>query len=386
MMAAVPRAGPLVAIIAAVIAAGCSSGNVANPSREVPGTSAPPASVDPATMVVPAPGTTSTTSSTTMRALSPDAFDSTDHALAARVASAHLGGGDILVVRDGIVVHDHHVGGVQGSTPVLVASSTKWLTAATLMTYVDDGTLALDDPVSRWLPEFAHIQPPVTIRELLDHTSGIRDQACLWDLSGSLKTCVARLAASPRQFPAGSAFSYGNADFHVIGRVLEVVGGADFATVFRRRIGDPLGMTSTSWPGAPNNPSPAAGARTTVNEYARFLTMILARGTFNGRQILSEASVDEIVRNQVGAYDTSHDFSVGITRIPRYGLGCWPDVLDGSGTTVVVSGNGGKGFYPWVDFSSNSYGIVGLQDDRGAQYAVPASQKVEIAARTAVDG
>jgi CubicO group peptidase (beta-lactamase class C family) len=269
---------------------------------------------------------------------------------------------------------------------LLVASSAKWLTAATLMTYVDDGTVGLDDPVSRWLPEFAHEQPPVTIRELLDHTSGVRDQACLWDLGGSLTRCVQRLAASPYQFAPGSAFSYGNADFHVIGRVLEVVGGADFATVFRRRIGGPLGMTSTTWPGAPNNPSPAAGARTTVNDYSHFVTMVLAKGMYQGQRILSEQAIDAIITNQVGAYDTSHDFSVEITRIPRYGLGCWPDVVDSSGHTIVVSGNGGKGLYPWVDYATNSWGIVGVQDDRGAQYAVPASQKVELAARKVLDG
>ena len=52
--------------------------------------------------------------------------------------------------------------------------------------------------------------------------------------------------------------------------------------------------------------------------------------------------------------------------------------------TTVVSGNGGKGLYPWVDFTTRTWGIVGVQDERGAQFAVPASQKVEVEARTAV--
>ena len=91
-----------------------------------------------------------------------------------------------------------------------------------------------------------------------------------------------------------------------------------------------------------------------------------------------------MISNQVSAYDTSRDYSVGITQIPRYGLGCWPDAQDQSAMTVVVSGNGGKGFYPWVDFTTHTWGIVGVQDERGAQVAVPTSQKVEIEARTAV--
>jgi hypothetical protein len=52
--------------------------------------------------------------------------------------------------------------------------------------------------------------------------------------------------------------------------------------------------------------------------------------------------------------------------------------------TAVVSGNGGKGFYPWVDFATQTWGAVGVQDDRGAQLAVPASQRVEVEARAAV--
>ena len=84
------------------------------------------------------------------------------------------------------------------------------------------------------------------------------------------------------------------------------------------------------------------------------------------------------------AYDTSHDYSVGITKIPRYGLGCWPDVKGAAGQTPVVSGNGGKGLYPWVDFTTRTWGIVGVQDERGAQVAVPASLVVEVEARTAV--
>lgn len=325
-------------------------------------------------------------SSSTERAQPPDgrAFDSTDLALRARVSSAGLGGGTVLVVRDGRVIHEHSVGRVGRTTPLSVASTAKWLTAATLMTFVDEGAAGLDDPVAKWLPEFAGEEPPVTLRQLLVHTSGVRDQGCLWSTGTKLGDCVRNVARSAREFTAGTKFSYGNADFHVVGRVIEVLGGADFATIVQHRITGPLGMGATTWPGAPVGPSPAAGARTTVDDYGRFLALILGRGVYDGDRLLSEHAVEELVRNQVGFYDTSRDYSVGITKIPRYALGAWPDVVDATGATVVVSGNGGKGFYPWVDFSTNSYGIVGVQDDRGAEVAVPASQKVAVQARQAV--
>jgi len=312
------------------------------------------------------------------------AFATVNRSLQARVSAAGLRGASLLVVRDGRTLHEYSVGQVSPTTPLAVASTAKWLTAAAMMTYVDEGVAGLDDPVSKWLPEFAGETPPVTLRQLLDHTSGVRDQRCLWNTGGRLGDCVRAVAGSPREFPAGTRFSYGNADFHVVGRVLEVLGNADFATVLARRITGPLGMGATTWPGAPVGPSPAAGAQTTVADYGHFLAMVLGRGVYEGKRILSEAAVEELVRNQVGAYDTSRDYSVGITKIPRYSLGAWPDVVDPSGATVVVSGNGGKGFYPWVDFSTNSYGVIGVQDDRGAEVAVPASQKVAVEARETV--
>ena len=289
------------------------------------------------------------------------------------------------IVRDGTVVHEHQVGSVTGTTLMSVASSTKWLTSATLMSLVDSGLVGLDDPVSRWLPEFATDGPAVTVRQLLTHTSGVRDNDCQGN-GTPLAACVRSIAASAREFPAGAKFSYGNSDFLVLGRVIEVAGGSDFASVVGQRLTGPLAMAATTWPGAPSAANPAFGVRVSVDDYGNFLDMILHRGVFRGTRVLSEAAVGELISDQVRAYDTSGDFSVGITKIPRYAFGSWPDVVDAYGGTVVISGNGGMGFYPWVDFSTDSYGIIGVQDERGARQAVPASQAVEVEARRALGG
>lgn len=331
----------------------------------------------------PAPTTAATTTSIP-KVFAPGTFDPTDRSLEQRVSSAGLSGGMIrIVAADGTVIHEHGVGDVSSSTPLSVASSTKWLTAATLMTFVDQGVIGLDENISRWLPEFGGSNPPVRVRQLLDQTSGVRDNTCQDD-GTALATCVQTLASSPREFPAGSKFSYGNAPFLVVARLIEVLGGADFVTVVRQRLAEPLGMAGPTWPGSPAAPNPAFGAQMTVDDYGKFLDMILHLGAANGTRVLASDAVRQIVTDQVSTYDKSGDFSVGITKIPRYGLGCWPDVKDGSGTTTVVSGNGGKGFYPWVDFTTQTWGIVGVQDERGAQFAVPASQEVEVQARTTV--
>ena len=324
------------------------------------------------------------TKSAAARVFAPGTFDAADASLDARVASAGLAGGMLRIVGvDGAVIHEHSVGEVSGSTQLQVASSSKWFTAATFMTFVDRGVIGLDDDISRWLPEFAGSLPPITARQLLDHTSGVRDNPCQDD-GTALEPCVRTLASSPREFPAGTRFSYGNAPFLVVGRLVEVLGGADFAAVVRDRLTGRLGMAGPEWPGAPSAPNPAFGAQVTVDDYGKLLDLILHEGTVNGTQVLSSSAVREMITNQVGSYDTTGDYSVGITKIPRYGLGCWPDVEDPAGTTVVVSGNGGKGWYPWVDFATRTWGIVGVRDDRGAQYAVPASQEVAVEARAAV--
>ena len=329
--------------------------------------------------------TTAAVTSTTHKVFAPNTFDATDALLEERVRAAGLAGGIIrIVAADGTVIHEHTIGDASGTTPLAVASSTKWLTAATFMTFVDQGVIGLDDDISKWLPEFGGSNPPITPRQLLTHTSGVHDNPCQ-DNGTPLATCVRTLAASTREFPPGSSFSYGNSPFLVVGRLIEVLGGNDFAAVVRQRLTGPLHMDTTTWPGAPTTANPAFGASITVDDYGKFLDMILHDGSSNGTQVLSADAVTQMITDQVSRYDTSHDFSVGLTGIPRYGLGCWPDVVNGA-STAVVSGNGGKGFYPWVDFTTHTWGIIGVQDERGAQVAVPASQKVEVAARTATAG
>ena len=321
---------------------------------------------------------------TSLKVYAATAFDQTDALMTERVNSAGLSGGMVRIGRaDGSVIYEKSIGAVRGSTPLSVASSTKWLTAATFMTFVDQGVIGLDDNIAKWLPEFSNDAPPVTPRQLLSHTSGVRDNKC--QAGGmSLSACVKAIASSARQFPAGSKFSYGNSDFLVIGRLVEILGGADFATIVNRRITGPLQMNATTWPGAPSMANAAFGVRVTIDDYGKFLQMVLNRGETSGTRVLSGQAVDALISNQVSAYDTTNDFAVGITKIPRYGLGGWPDVVNEFGGTVVASGNGAMGFYPWVDYATNTWGIIGVQDARGAPVAVPASQKVAVEARNAL--
>jgi CubicO group peptidase (beta-lactamase class C family) len=291
-------------------------------------------------------------------------------------------GGAVLVARDRTVLHRRTFGGFGPTTRLPVASASKWLTAATLMTLVDEGRVALDDPVARYLPAFRGRDAGVTIRSLLDHTSGLADLGCVGEVTTTLAACAGEAATTPATDPPGRVFHYSGTGYEVAARVVEVVTGASFERAFEQRVARPTGMRRTRFDEGEGsgvrtrNPDAAASAVSTLDDYARFLDMILHLGLAGGRRVLTAASVLEIERDQVAGLDTRADPAVQITKIPTYGLGVWRDVAGPMDVSEIVSGNGGLGFYPWVDRQHGTYGVVAVADDRGSEQAVPASQRV----------
>jgi CubicO group peptidase (beta-lactamase class C family) len=303
-----------------------------------------------------------------------------DDAIEARVSTDHLPGAALLVVRDGRVLRRQGYGSYDPTSVVPIASASKWLTVATLLTLVDEGRLSLDDPVRAYLPEFRGVTGSATIRQLLSHTSGIAQDDCVWDRGSSLQACATEVAARGATGTPGSGFAYGNTGFSVAGRIIEVVTGTSFEQAFEQRIAAPVGMTSTRFDGASYpteaNPVPAASAESDLDDYGRFVEMLAGRGVIDGHRILSEASVLEMEKDQVVGLDTHRDEAVRTTGIPTYGLGVWRDVVTADDTGVIVSGNGAYGFYPWIDRARDAYGVLEVYDQRGSTQAVPDSQEI----------
>ena len=123
-----------------------------------------------------------------------DAFASVDASMRERVRNDGLPGGVVLVVRDGSVIHEASVGDVDPSTVIPIASASKWLTAATIMTLVDEGKLALDDSVAKYLPEFKGGKGKVRVRHLLSHTTGLPWNDCIGDPSTTTEVCIDAIA------------------------------------------------------------------------------------------------------------------------------------------------------------------------------------------------
>jgi CubicO group peptidase (beta-lactamase class C family) len=310
-----------------------------------------------------------------------DPFATLDQSMRDRVKDDDLSGGVLLVVQGSDIIHQADFGSLDADSVIPIASASKWLTSATIMTLVDEGKVSLDESIATYLPEFKGAKKAITVRELLSHTHGLPYAGCTTDTNTTTASCTTAIANGPGPTTKpGKGFSYGGVGYEIAGRIIEVVTGQSFEDAFEDRIARPLGMTHTRFDEYQGqrlrHPVPSGSAVSTVDEYAKFLAMLVANGATSTGRVLSATSVAEIERDQVRGIDTRGDAAVQITKIPTYGLGVWRDVTSATDDIEVVSGSGGFGFYPWIDRRHGNYGIVGVADiANGSQHAVPASQR-----------
>ncbi len=268
-------------------------------------------------------------------------------------AAEDLGGCALVLVHDGETLYAKGFGNVAPDDSIAVASAAKWVSAAALLTLVDEGLLELDAPLSRLLPYLSDGGDPdykagITLRMLLSHTSGLPAVVpSLYDTSLTLAQCAERLAAYPFETQPGKVFRYADLPMQLAGRAAEVVTGKPWAEVFRERIALPLGMAGTNYdvPGPTQNPQLSAGLRSSAIDYSHFLLMLLAQGTFGGREVLSPGLVSEMLRDQ------TRDVA-SWSRQP-YALGAWCTLDPRTGKPIGFSSPGALGFYPWIDLERN---------------------------------
>lgn len=325
-------------------------------------------------------------------------IDSIQSAMQEFVDNGQLSGAVTLVAYKGKVIHHGAVGlaDIESKRPMTtdtlfwVASMTKPITATAVMTLQDAGKLNVDDPVSKYIPEFADQvleetkQPPRTtlaIKHLMTHTNGLVSPA--WPDGGetrSLEEQALAIAAQPLKFEPGSKWQYGHG-LTVAGRIVEVVSGLPFDEYVRRTITDPLGMHDTTFalsdeqrgrlatvyrlnddktalvptphkyvtpkPEVKITPAPSGGLFSTAGDMARFYQMVLSGGQTQGNRIVSINAVHKMTTIQSG------DVVTGFTPGNGWGLG-WCVVKEPQGVTESLSpgayGHGGAyGTQGWVD-------------------------------------
>jgi CubicO group peptidase (beta-lactamase class C family) len=141
-----------------------------------------------------------------------------------------------------------------------IGSTTKSMVATVILQLMDEGKLKLTDTVSQWLPDLAKDIPNnarITIRQLLDHTSGIQDYSETLVGEGpftnpdtlqreyTAKELVSIIKGKPALFEPGQSFSYGNTNYTLLGEIVEKATGTNLATQLRSRIFEPLGMNQS---------------------------------------------------------------------------------------------------------------------------------------------
>lgn len=135
-------------------------------------------------------------------------------------------------------------------------SVSKQFTAAAILMLARDGKLSLDDPVRRWIPELPAFMQPITLRHMLHHMSGLRDWGSIAGVAGWPRNSraldhaiVLQIIGRMRElnFPPGTEYEYSNSNYNLLAIVAERASGESLPAFTRKRIFEPLGMTSTSW-------------------------------------------------------------------------------------------------------------------------------------------
>jgi D-alanyl-D-alanine carboxypeptidase len=130
-----------------------------------------------------------------------------------------------------------------------IGSITKQFTAAAILQLRDQGKLALDDDITKWLPDFDTRGARIPLRRLLDHTSGIPNVPELtrlrFDPDASRDTVYAGIKRHPLQFAPGTAQMYSNRAYWLLHLVVEKASGMTYPQYLERMIFEPLGMTSS---------------------------------------------------------------------------------------------------------------------------------------------
>jgi Beta-lactamase class C and other penicillin binding proteins len=273
-----------------------------------------------------------------------------------------------MIVKDDKIVFEKCYGNYTQKKEVYIASAGKWLAAATIASVVDKTKLSWDDPVDRWLPEFkGDPKGKIILRQLLSHTSGIPDyhKRPKRDTYNKLDSAVADILPLDTIFTPGKRFEYGGLAMQVAGRMAEVASGMNFEMIFQKNICIPLKMRNTHFTpvdlGEGHSPMLGGGARTIIKDYMNFLNMIFHDGMFNGKQVISKESIQEMQSDQVRSakvYPGEYiEKGLGLYHTGIYGLGEWREKIDKNGNAYQISSPRWAGAYPWINKHDNVYGF-----------------------------
>jgi CubicO group peptidase (beta-lactamase class C family) len=299
-----------------------------------------------------------------------------------------------------------------------IYSMTKPITSVAAMMLWEEGRFLLSDPVAKYLPELSDLQVAVerggeiervpverdvTIQDLLRHTSGLTYEfrgsgpvhkmymgAKVYSRAQNSADQVATLGRLPLLHQPGTRWEYGRST-DVVGRLVEVLSGQPLSAFFEQHILAPLGMTDTAFHVPPRHhprlaeafgkdPDSGAGVQllevrdppkfesggggltSTASDYARFLQMLLDRGTSDGHRLLSRKTIELMTADHLGPITGAPDLL-----LPGHGFGLGFAVRLHAGI-APVPGSIGQYFWGglagttfWVDPAEEMFALLLIQ-------------------------
>ena len=350
--------------------------------------------------------------------------------LAECCASGHIPGAVALVVRDGRIgwyeafgKRDPLAADPMAKDAIFrIYSMTKAIVSVAAMMLWEEGRLLLNDPVAKFIPEFAgqkvllesgeQVAPasPMTVQDLLRHTSGLTyefrgaraihkayAEAKVFSRNQTNADQAATLAGLPLDFHPGTRWEYSRAT-DVLGRVVEVVAGESLGAHLKRRILDPLGMVDSGFhvPGAdlarlagghakdPDSGGPVVlldvtqpakfesgggGMVATTMDYARFLQMLANGGELGGTRLLGRKTVELMTADHLGEMPRPADM-IG----PGFGFGLGFAVRTHAGMATTPGSvgqyywGGAAGTTFWVDPAERLFAVMMIQAPNQREY------------------
>lgn len=280
-----------------------------------------------------------------------------------RLASENLLSMSVAVVRDdevllakgyGLADREHGIPNTS-STMFRIASVTKQFTAMAIMILQEDGLLQVRDPVGKYMPDLPDSWKPLTIHQLLTHTSGLMHS---WALPAfgqrmaevrSFRDVIRDFYDQPLQFEPGQGYGYSGLGYFLLARLIEDVSGQTYEAFLRARIFDPLGMNDTGG----DRPGPSADRRAraygfTENEYREAPTVhwpIMTGGGNLYSTVEDMAQWDRALRRHELITDSSYEALYTPERA-NYAYGWF--VRTNNGRKVIEHSGGVQGFTSFI--------------------------------------
>lgn len=325
-----------------------------------------------------------------------DPFADVERLASATFAQQGISGmGLVIYDRNDRKVFEKMYGDFAPDRRVAVASASKMISGVVLFRLIEQGYLTLDSTTAEVLG-WTGPNGSITLRHLLSFTSGLTPSApCTYQAGITLAECVDQIAQSDALASPGTRFDYGSTHLHVAARMAEVVTARPWNDVFDQQLAQPLGLPdAVHYYTAPRqaigttNPLVAGGMRASMNEYAKLLSVVFHRGTYQGQRLAAETLFDAQAREPYPDVLIGNSPMTALLLDFRYGLTAWLECDTPASGCAVISSPGAFGWTPWIDRAGGYYAVLGMEvgdaTDGVVNFSVQLEQQLQPAIRRAL--